>query len=150
MNFTFNYVYSFYNWYAADMPVYLHDIPVFLSVLYILWCVCCGVCFVVRGCAIWKYCCEIIFTLVAEFSVYWLNTVFYYVYSRGDIWFVFVVVLFVSVCVVSSDVLLSQHNWRWPEETEIYCMVNIVAYLLKVRTVEPEKQPLLGNGRTQQ
>jgi hypothetical protein len=28
--------------------------------------------------------------------------------------------------------------------------VNIVAYLLKASTVEPEKQPLLGNARTQQ
>jgi hypothetical protein len=27
---------------------------------------------------------------------------------------------------------------------------DIVAYLLKARTVEPEKQPLLGNVRTQQ
>jgi hypothetical protein len=27
---------------------------------------------------------------------------------------------------------------------------NTVAYLVKARTVEPEKQPLLGNGRTQQ
>jgi hypothetical protein len=37
----------------------------------------------------------------------------------------------------------------------LYCTVamgleNIVAYLLKVRTVEPEKQPLLGNACTQQ
>jgi hypothetical protein len=29
-------------------------------------------------------------------------------------------------------------------------MFNIVAYLLKARTVEPEKQPLLGNAHTQQ
>jgi hypothetical protein len=28
--------------------------------------------------------------------------------------------------------------------------VCIVAYLLKARTVEPEKQPLLGNAHTQQ
>jgi hypothetical protein len=28
--------------------------------------------------------------------------------------------------------------------------VNIVAYLLKARTVEPEKQSWLGNARTQQ
>jgi hypothetical protein len=27
--------------------------------------------------------------------------------------------------------------------------INIVRYLLKARTVEPEKQPLLGNARTQ-
>jgi hypothetical protein len=27
---------------------------------------------------------------------------------------------------------------------------NILAYLLKAKTVEPEKQPLLGNARTQQ
>jgi hypothetical protein len=27
---------------------------------------------------------------------------------------------------------------------------NIVAYFLKARTVHPEKQPLLGNARTQQ
>jgi hypothetical protein len=27
---------------------------------------------------------------------------------------------------------------------------HIVAYLLKARTVKPEKQPLLGNARTQQ
>jgi hypothetical protein len=29
-------------------------------------------------------------------------------------------------------------------------MINIMAYLLKARTVETEKQPLLGNARTQQ
>jgi hypothetical protein len=28
--------------------------------------------------------------------------------------------------------------------------IGIVAYLLKVRTMEPEKQPLLGNARTPQ
>jgi hypothetical protein len=29
-------------------------------------------------------------------------------------------------------------------------VVGIVVYLFKARTVEPEKQPLLGNARTQQ
>jgi hypothetical protein len=31
-----------------------------------------------------------------------------------------------------------------------FAALNIVANLLKTRTVEPEKQPLLGNARTQQ
>jgi hypothetical protein len=34
--------------------------------------------------------------------------------------------------------------------TNEYDDVNIVAYLLKARTVDAEKQPLLGNGRIQQ
>jgi hypothetical protein len=32
----------------------------------------------------------------------------------------------------------------------IFAIINIVAYLLKARTVEPEKEPLLGNDRKQQ
>jgi hypothetical protein len=34
--------------------------------------------------------------------------------------------------------------------TIAYLGQNIVAYLLKAKTVEGEKQPLLGNARTQQ
>jgi hypothetical protein len=55
---------------------------------------------------------------------------------------------------ISIESLGGKKLCLWSEEncafTENSLYIYIVAYLLKARTVGTEKQPLLGNGRTQQ
>jgi hypothetical protein len=54
----------------------------------------------------------------------------------------------VSIVIVLLSLLVWENNYSvlWV----IVQTFNSVAYLLKARTVEAEKQPLLGNARTQQ
>lgn len=66
----------------------------------------CGVarnigCMVLRGCAFRKYCCEIIFIRVADFSV------FHCMWSHCGFRFINLVVFLMAVCGVSFDVLLA-------------------------------------------
>jgi hypothetical protein len=58
-------------------------------------------CSVLSGCAIRKYCCEVVFARVANYSVYCLNR-FHCLQSRRDFHYVyvveFIVVTFVASC----------------------------------------------------
>jgi hypothetical protein len=68
VDFSLNCVYSCYKWYDVDIFVYLH-VPLISCPCYVFYDVVENIrCTVLSGCAIRKYCCEVAFVYVADFS----------------------------------------------------------------------------------